>query len=63
MKHVTLRWHWLREAVHNKEVSLVKVHTSKNLADPFTKNLPAEKARSLLVEAGFHVLPQRGAGA
>ena len=63
MKHVTLRWHWLREAVHRKEVSLVKVHTSKNLADPFTKSLPPEKARGLLAEAGFDVLPLHSARA
>ena len=42
-KHIHRRYHWLRERIEEKEFSLVKVHTTKNGLDMFTKVLSAEK--------------------
>ena len=41
-KHIQLRFHYLREQVESKEMVLVFVQSDKQLADPFTKPLPAQ---------------------
>lgn len=40
-KHIEISHHFIREAVALKEVTLMYVHTSKNVADLLTKVLPA----------------------
>jgi len=42
-KNIALKYHWVRQTVKNKEVVLLKVHTSKQLADMFTKVLLTHK--------------------
>jgi ribonuclease HI len=42
-KNIALKYHWVRQTVKNKEVLLLKVHTSKQLADMFTKVLLTHK--------------------
>ena len=42
-KHIQRRYRRLRERIEEKEFSLVKVHTTKNGLDMFTKVLSAEK--------------------
>ena len=42
-KHIKRRYHFVREAVANKEVELVKVASEDNLADLFTKPLSVSR--------------------
>ncbi|KAI3708868.1 hypothetical protein L2E82_38397 [Cichorium intybus] len=39
-KHIHRRYNYIRHEVKNGEISIHKVHTDQNLADPFTKPLP-----------------------
>lgn len=39
VQHLLVRYHWLREAVHGKEIEVVHVPGSENPADIFTKAL------------------------
>lgn len=43
MKHVDIRYHFLREQVNNNEIKLAYINTSNNLADIFTKALDTVK--------------------
>ena len=36
-KHISIRWHWIREKVQSGELKLSKIDTSLNTADIFTK--------------------------
>ncbi|GJU23130.1 retrotransposon protein, putative, ty1-copia subclass [Tanacetum coccineum] len=42
-RHYHRRYHYVRECIELGEISLLKVHTDDNLADPFTKALPKGK--------------------
>ena len=39
-KHIDVRFHFIREWVQSGTIKILKVHTSKNTADLFTKSLP-----------------------
>ena len=41
-KHVDVKYHFIREMLEEKQIQLVKVHTTENPADLLTKGLPAE---------------------
>ncbi|MCO5608572.1 hypothetical protein L7F22_062783 [Adiantum nelumboides] len=41
-KHVDVKYHFIREMVEDKQVQLVKVHTTDNPADLLAKGLPRE---------------------
>ena len=43
MKHLDLRFYWLRDAVNDQRIQPSYIHTSQQLADIFTKPLPAPK--------------------
>ena len=50
-KHVDVKYHFIRELIEDKQLQLVKVHTTENLADLLTKGLPKasfEQCRTLL---------------
>ena len=42
-KHIKVRYHWIRDAMEEGELSLVKIHTSKNPADMLTKMVNKNK--------------------
>lgn len=42
-KHIDVRLHFIRDAVQNKNVEIMKVHTHNNAADMLTKPLPLSK--------------------
>ena len=42
-KHIPMKYHFIRQTVEDKQLQLVKIHTSDNPADLLTKSLPAEK--------------------
>ena len=39
-KHISMRYHQIREFVEDGSVMICKIHTDSNVADPFTKPLP-----------------------
>ena len=41
-KHVDVKYHFIREMLEDKQIQLVKVHTTENRVDLLTKGLPAE---------------------
>ena len=41
-KHVDVKYHFIREMLEDKQIELVKVHTTENPADILTKGLPGE---------------------
>ncbi|GJW92638.1 retrotransposon protein, putative, ty1-copia subclass [Tanacetum coccineum] len=57
-KHFRRKYHFIREAILEGDIRILKVHIDDNLADPFTKPMPCTKyvehARSIgLKAAGF----------
>ncbi|MCO5570950.1 hypothetical protein L7F22_024680 [Adiantum nelumboides] len=38
-KHVDMKYHFIREMIEDKQIQLVKVHTTDNLTDVLTKEL------------------------
>jgi len=42
-KHIDIRYHFIRQCVREKKVEIFFIEGSRNPADLFTKNLPAEK--------------------
>ena len=40
VKHIERKYHLLREIVHRGDVTITKIASAENLADPFTKALP-----------------------
>ena len=41
-KHVDVKYHFMREMLKDKQIQLVKVHTTENPTDLLTKGLPEE---------------------
>ena len=52
-KHIELRYHWIREVLEMKLLSLEKIHTDDNGSDMMTKALPAMKLISCRKKAGL----------
>ena len=42
-KHFAIKYHWFREQLRPKEIQIVKVDTTKQVADIFTKGLRREQ--------------------
>ena len=43
IKHIDVKYHFIRDMLEDKLMKLVKVHTDDNLADLMTKGLPLER--------------------
>ncbi|GJX06150.1 hypothetical protein Tco_0194082 [Tanacetum coccineum] len=43
MKHINVRYHFIREIVESKEIGVAKIGTKDNAADAFTKVVPSPK--------------------
>ena len=41
-KHISIKYHFIRESVQEKEIRLEYVHTKEQIADIFTKPLPKD---------------------
>ena len=41
-KHIAIKYHFVREAVQDKEIRLEYVHTKEQIVDIFTKPLPKD---------------------
>src|SRR2546423_15017566 len=42
-KHIDIKWHFIREKIEQKEISMKQVGTNENVADIFTKPLARPK--------------------
>jgi len=51
-KHIDIRYHYIREALSNKRISLHHIDTKKQLADPLTKPLGPILHRTLCTQMG-----------
>ncbi|GJQ92313.1 retrovirus-related pol polyprotein from transposon TNT 1-94 [Tanacetum coccineum] len=49
MKHINVRYHFIREIVESKEIEVAKIGTKNNAADVFTKVVPGSKFKLQLV--------------
>eukprot|EP00957_Ditylum_brightwellii_P208254 15356491-Ditylum_brightwellii.AAC.1 len=47
IKSIAVKYHWFRKHVESGEVEIVKVDSSKQLADIFTKGLEGDKLVSI----------------
>lgn len=47
-KHINVRHHFIREVLDRKELKLIKVAGEDNVADIFTKAIPAAKLKHYL---------------
>ena len=54
-KHISIKYHFVRELVQDKEIRLEYVHTKEQIADIFTKPLP--KDALLYLRGKFWVIP------
>ena len=54
MKHLDLRFYWLRDAVNDKMISPSFVPTAEQVADILTKPLPAAKVQFCRDRMGIH---------
>ena len=52
-KHIEVRYHWLREALEMKLLSLENIHTNDNGSNMMTKALPAMKLISYWKKVGL----------
>eukprot|EP00253_Pinus_taeda_P019928 PITA_19928 len=52
-KHIPIKYHFVREVITERGVSLEKVHTKENCADMFTKLVLLEKLRWCLASVGL----------
>ena len=42
-KHILRKFHYIREILERGDITINKIHTDLNLADPFTKPMPHVK--------------------
>ena len=52
-KHIEKKYHLIREIVHRGDVAVMKIASENNIADPFTKMLPAKTFESHLEGLGL----------
>ena len=52
-KHIERKYHLTREIVHRGDVEVMKIASENNLADPFTKTLPAKSFEGHLEGLGL----------
>ncbi|GKE05700.1 hypothetical protein Tco_1397718 [Tanacetum coccineum] len=59
-KHFRRKYHFIREAIQEGDIRILKVHTDDNLVDPFTKIMPytkhVEHARSIRLRPAAPIL-------
>ena len=52
-KHIQRKYHLIREIVHRGDVAIMKIASENNIADPFTKTLPAKTFESHMEGLGL----------
>jgi hypothetical protein len=61
MKHLDLRFYWLRDAVEEGVISMIYCPTEKMPADILTKALPLGKVKECCRMLGLHYVSGGGA--
>ena len=56
-KHIDIRYHFVKECIQSKEIVLAYCHTSKMIADVFTKPLPTSQFTNLVLDLGMTTIP------
>ena len=56
-KHIERKYHLIRVIVHWGDVAVMKIASQDNLADPFTKTLPAKSFEGHLYGMGLKDIP------
>jgi hypothetical protein len=57
-KHIDIRKHFAHEVIQNRQMRLIKVDTSKQIADMFTKALPYPRFKAC-IQAILDARPRR----
>ena len=57
-KHISIKYHYVRELVQDKEVKMEYIHTTEKIADIFTKALPKDAHEYLRGKLGVIPLSQ-----
>ena len=52
-KHIERKYYLLKEIVHRGDVTIIKIASAENLADPFTKALPQKSFDGHLENIGM----------
>nr|GEZ98961.1 retrovirus-related Pol polyprotein from transposon TNT 1-94 [Tanacetum cinerariifolium] len=55
IKHINVRYHFIRDIVESKEIEMAKIGTKDNTADTFTKVVPGPKFKYCLEILGFGI--------
>ena len=55
-KHIERKYHLLREIIHRGDVTITKIASVENLADPFTKALPQKSFDGHLENMGMRYM-------
>ena len=55
-KHIKRRYHFVQDAIKEKEVAIKYISTSKMLANPFTKKIPRDALKAHVKSLGLHRL-------
>jgi hypothetical protein len=53
IKHIQLRYHFIRSSLEDGQLKLKKIHTSQNPADMLTKGVTREKLSSCSISVGL----------
>ena len=59
MKHIDLRYHFIRETIEDNKLSITYIPTKENIADIFTKALGRPKFKSFVERLGLKELKER----
>ena len=60
MKHIDLRYHFIREAVDERKINVQYIPTAENIADIFTKALPRPKFKFFVERVGLAMMEEGG---
>ena len=58
IKHITIKYHYVRELVEDKQVKMECIHTKEQIADIFTKPLAKDTYEYLRGKLGVKPLTQ-----
>ena len=58
MKHISIKYHYVRELIKDKQVKMEYIHTKEQIVDIFTKPLPKDDYEYLRGKLGVNPLTQ-----